>query len=404
KQGEGRGKALFLDAFSGVSGDMFVSALLDLGAPLEALRDALSKLPVSGFRVARGSRSYSGISAASFDVEVDAGQPERTWSSIDAMLAAAPLDDRVRELARRIFLTLAEAEGRVHGIDPARVHFHEVGAVDAIADVVGAAALVSWIAPDEIVCSPLPLGHGTVRARHGVLPLPAPAALECLRGVPTYGVDLEAELVTPTGAAIVRTLASRFTRWPEIVPESTGFGSGSHDLRERPNLLRVVLGTPHRHDGELGTHVVVEANVDDMTGELAAHALARLIEAGALDAWAVPATGKKGRPCLVLSAICGVGAADVVRSTMLRETTTIGLRTYEATRVERPRRIETVQTVFGAIPVKVSGGAFGPELAKPEFEACAEAARLAGVPVREVIAEAAAVWRAQRVSPAGRDR
>jgi len=391
--GAGRGRLLFLDAFSGISGDMFISAMLDLGVPLELLQETLSKLPITGYRLVRGSRAYGGVSASSFSVEVDEGQPERTWSSIDAMLREAPLDEGVRTLACRMFRTLAEAEGRVHGIDPAKVHFHEVGAVDAIADVVGAAAAVTWLAPSEIVCAPLPLGHGTVRARHGILPLPAPAALECLKGVPTYGVDLEAELVTPTGAAIVRTLATRFVRWPAFAPEHIGFGSGSKDLVQRPNLLRVVLGAPAVHGNEEGTHVIVEANVDDMTGELAAHAMARLLEAGALDAWAVPATGKKGRPCLVLSAICSAASAPVVRMTMLRETTTIGLRTHEASRVERPRRMETVQTAFGPIPVKVSAGAYGPEQAKPEFDACVVAARAADVPVREVIAAAAAAWR-----------
>lgn len=395
-EGAGRGRILFLDAFSGISGDMFLSAMLDLGVPLELLQATLSKLPVDGYRLVRGSRAYGGVSASSFSVEIEGDQPERTWSSIDTMLQQAPLDEAVRSLSRRIFRTLAEAEGRVHGIDPAEVHFHEVGAVDAIADVVGAATAVAWLAPSEIVCTPLPLGHGTVRARHGVLPLPAPAALECLRGVPTYGVDLEAELVTPTGAAIVRTLATRFVRWPAFAPENVGFGSGSRDLVHRPNLLRVVLGTSSVHGCEEGTHVIVEANVDDMTGELAAHAMARLLDAGALDAWAVPATGKKGRPCLVLSAICSAASAQDVRVTMLRETTTIGLRTHEASRLERPRRMETVQTAFGPIPVKVSAGAFGPEQAKPEFDACVDAAREADVPVREVIAAAAAAWRVGR--------
>jgi uncharacterized protein (TIGR00299 family) protein len=275
----------------------------------------------------------------------------------------------------------------------ADVHFHEVGAVDAIVDIVGAAAAIVYLGA-EVVGSPVPMGRGFVKARHGVLPLPAPAAVECLRGVPTYGVEIDAELVTPTGAAILATAASRFERWPTFAPDRVGWGGGSRELPDRPNLLRAVLGTrPAPADEATGgaTHVIVEANVDDITGEVAAHAIEALFAAGAVDAWAAPITMKKGRPALTLSALAPAARADA--GVMLAETTTIGVRKIPVTRTERPRRTITVATAFGPISIKVSEGPFGPPQMKPEFDECAAAAKTHGVPVREVIAAALAAAR-----------
>jgi uncharacterized protein (TIGR00299 family) protein len=240
---QGHGGILFVDAFCGVSGDMFISGLLDVGVPFSVLQKTMDALPIDGFRMERGTRTRHGVVASSFDVHLDGAQGERHWSEIDAMIASAELPHSVISKAREIFRRLAEAESHVHGVPVCDVHFHEVGAVDAIVDIVGAAALVSYLAPSRIVCSPWPIGHGTVHARHGVLPLPAPATVACLRGVPTYGVDVEGELVTPTGAAIVATLADEFAHWPAMVVDRMGFGSGSMQWKTRPNLLRVVLGS-----------------------------------------------------------------------------------------------------------------------------------------------------------------
>jgi uncharacterized protein (TIGR00299 family) protein len=279
-----------------------------------------------------------------------------------------------------------------------RVHFHEVGAVDSIVDIVGAAAMIAWLDPAEIICSPVPMGKGVVRARHGVLPLPAPAALECLRGVPTYGLDLQRELVTPTGAAIISTLCSRFETWPTMTIERIGFGSGASDLGDRPNLLRVVLGskvvTGARAD--TNSHVLVEANMDDLTGELAGHVLGALLEAGALDAWIVPTTTKKGRPGVVMSALVETLHADAVMGMLLRESTTLGVREHYVGRIVRPREVEKVKTRYGQVSVKVSGGGFGPDQVKPEFDDCVKLARRRGVPVREVVAAALTAYRVGR--------
>ncbi|WP_438000466.1 nickel pincer cofactor biosynthesis protein LarC [Sorangium sp. So ce185] len=391
EEGAGAGKILFFDAFSGIAGDMTIAALLDLGVPLLVIERAVAALPIEGFHLHRGHAHRSGIVATSFDVHVEAPQPERTYGSIDAMLAAAPLDPPVAALARRIFRRLGEAEAAVHRIRLEDVHFHEVGAVDAIVDIVGAAAAIVHIGA-EVVGSPLPMGRGFVKARHGILPLPPPAAVACLRGVPTYGVDLDAELVTPTGAAIISALATRFERWPTFAPDRIGFGAGQRELPDRPNLLRVVLGTRSGGEESLGSasHVIVEANVDDLTGEVAGHAIEALFAAGALDAWAAPITMKKGRPALTIAALAAAPQADAVATALLRETTSIGLRKIPVARTERPRRITTVKTAYGAIRVKISEGPFGPPQIKPEFDDCAAAARTHGVPVREVVSAALA--------------
>ena len=396
-EGAGAGKVLFFDAFSGIAGDMTIAALLDLGVPLLVIERAVAALPIDGFHIHRDHAHRSGIVATSFDVHVEAAQPERTYGEIDAMLVASTLEAKTKELARRIFRRLGEAEAAVHRMPLEDVHFHEVGAVDAIVDIVGAAAALTYLGA-EVVGSPVPMGRGFVKARHGILPLPPPAAVECLRGVPTYGIDLDVELVTPTGAAILATAATRFERWPAFSPDRIGFGAGQRELPDRPNLLRVVLGSKPGAVEEASSsggasHFIVEANVDDLTGEVAAHAIEALLSAGAVDAWATPITMKKGRPALTISALAPAARVDAVAAALLGETTTIGVRKLPVTRTERPRRTVTVDTVYGPIAVKVSEGPFGPPQTKPEFDDCASAAKTHGVPVREVIAAALAAFR-----------
>jgi len=386
-RGAGRGKVLFLDAPSGLAGDMIIAALVDLGVPQSVITDALEKVPVTGFHVHFGTRVRMGIVATSFDVHVGGGQPTRTYGSIRAMLDAAPLDAGIKERAHRTFRKLAEAEAKVHRSPLDEVHFHEVGAVDAIADVVGSAAALDYVGA-ELVVSPLPMGKGFVKAAHGVLPLPPPAVVECLAGIQTYDAGMDFEFVTPTGAAIVGAHAASCSRWPSMSPERVGWGAGTADLKDRANVLRAILGASATHvavgDGA-STHVVLEANVDDATGEMAASWIDALMGAGALDAWATPIVMKKGRPALTMSALAAIDQADAVAHAMLRETTTLGVRRTPVTRAERPRRMVTVETAYGAIPVKVAEGPFGPPQMKPEFDACLQAARAHGVPVREVL-------------------
>jgi uncharacterized protein (TIGR00299 family) protein len=387
---------LLLDAPSGVAGDMTIAALVDLGVPLEVVSGAVAQLGVDGYHL-RVVPARSGVIGGSrFLVEVSGAQPERSYAEIDLLIERASLEADTKRLARRIFRRLAEAESAVHRVPIESVAFHEVGAIDAIVDIVGAAAAFAYLGA-RVVATPLPLGRGVVHCQHGELPLPAPATVLCLRGVPTYDSGLEVELVTPTGAAILASVAEEFAAWPSFAPDRVGWGCGSRELAGgRPNALRAVLGFASGSSAEQGTHVVIEANIDDMTGELAAHAIDALLRAGALDAWAAPVTMKKGRPGLVLAALCERPRASALAAVLLAETSSIGVRSYSVSRTERPRRMVEVETRFGRIPVKVSEGAYGPALAKPEFDACAAAAQRSNVPVREVLEAALAAYQLQR--------
>lgn len=387
-QGCGKGGILFFDASSGLAGDMTIAALLHLGVPFAVVQGAVDALGLSGYRLSAELGRVGAMAACRFEVAVSAGQHERHFAEIASLLQSSSLPANTIDLAVRVFRRLGEAEARVHGISLEQVHFHEVGALDSIADIVGSVAAIEYLGA-EVVASPLPLGHGFVHCRHGVIPLPAPATVECLRDVPTYAANIEAETVTPTGAAIIGTLCRRFVRWPNISPERVGWGAGSQVLADRPNALRVVLGRQNAaSEAEHAGHVVLEANVDDMTGELTGHVLTLLMQSGALDAWAVPITMKKGRPAVILSAI--VAPEDSIRLSelILRETTTLGVRRTETGRIERPRRVIAVSTRYGVVQVKVSHGPFGPIQIKPEFDDCARIAEQNAVPVREVIAEA----------------
>jgi uncharacterized protein (TIGR00299 family) protein len=396
---EGVGKTLFLDAPSGLAGDMVIASLVDLGVPETVIAEAVAKLPITGFHLHFGTRVKSGIVATAFDVHVDARQPERTYGSIRALLDASSLAADVKARAHATFLALARSEAKVHRAALEDVHFHEVGAIDAIVDVVGSAAALAWIGA-EVVVSPLPMGRGFVRARHGVLPLPAPAAVECLAGFETYDGGIDFEFVTPTGAAIVAAHAVRSSRWPRMAPLRVGWGAGTKELPDRPNLLRAVLGvtagmeTGKRERHDAGGFVVIEANVDDATGELVGNAIDTLMREGALDAWASAITMKKGRPGLTVSVLAREEQEGALAAVLLRETTSIGVRRYGVSRLERPRRTVQVETRFGSIAVKVSEGPFGPAQVKPEFDACQVAARAHGVPVREVVDVAMAAFRA----------
>jgi uncharacterized protein (TIGR00299 family) protein len=396
ERGAGAGKTLFLDLVSGIAGDMTIAGFVDLGVPFSIVEQAGKALGLGGYEPELARARAGAIGGSHFDVRVAAGQPDRRYRDIVALIDASELAAPVKALAQRIFRRLAEAEAEVHRTPIEDVAFHEVGAVDAIVDVVGAAACAEYLGA-RVVSTPVPLGRGHVHCAHGTLPLPAPAALLCLRGVPTVDSGLDVELVTPTGAAILATLAEGFVaRWPALSPERVGWGVGTRSLHDRPNALRLVLGAEASlPETAAGEYALLEANVDDLTGELAAHAIAALLEAGALDAWASPVTMKKGRPGLVLSALCRRAAAEQLAATLLRETSSIGVRKSFVTRTERPRRLVEVETAFGRIPLKVSEGPFGPPQVKPEFDACARAAREHGVTAREVVAAALAAFSAR---------
>jgi uncharacterized protein (TIGR00299 family) protein len=278
------------------------------------------------------------------------------------------------------------------------VHFHEVGAIDSIIDVVGAAAGLEWLAPASISSSPIPTGSGTLRCAHGILPIPAPATLEILRGIPTYDGGVSHELTTPTGAAILAASAQHFGPAPALIMRAVGYGAGDADFADRPNLLRLVLGEV-QHAGATATAtscLVLECNLDDMNPELFIHAEEAAFAAGALDVWLTPIQMKKGRPAVKLSALCTPGAvADAVAASLFRETTTLGLRSYPVERRVLARSFVTVTTAYGAIPIKVGTGPDGPLNFAPEHDACRAAARAHGVPLKDVYAAAMAAYAAQ---------
>lgn len=397
--GAGVGRVLHLDAFAGIAGDMMVAALLDLGVPTEAITGALDVLPVHGYELALAHRTDHGVVATRFLVTVTDPQPHRTYRDIRAMLAGAALPPGARDRALATFAVLARAEGRVHRMDPEEVHFHEVGAVDAIVDVVAACACLDWLGA-RVNAGPLPMSRGFVRAEHGVLPVPAPAVLEVLAGVPTVGAALQGEMVTPTGASLVRANATTFEPWPAMSPVVTGFGAGTRRWPDRPNLLRVVLGDPTAERASeaargASTHHELRCNLDDLSAELVAVLTERLLRDGALDVWTTPVGMKKGRPGVMVTALVRAPDRERVAATMLAESGSLGVRWSPVERSERPRESVTVETAYGPVPVKVARGDGLPAQAHPELEACRTIAAERGVPARVVVAAALGAWWAQ---------
>jgi uncharacterized protein (TIGR00299 family) protein len=376
---------IYLDAFSGLSGDMIVGAILDAGADFAALERAATGLGVSGYDLSIRRKSVSGIEALKFDVAVRETQPERHLGEIRAMIERAGLPARVTRAAVAIFETLAEAEAKVHRTTPDHVHFHEVGAVDSIIDIVGAAWGFDQLKASSIVVSPLPMGSGFARSRHGVIPVPAPATAELLAGFPLRLNDGAAEMVTPTGAAILRAMAR-----PAAVPlnfeiDRIGYGAGSKDFADRPNVLRLMVG---RETSSHGADEMLEvaANIDDLDPRIYDHLSARLFAAGARDVTLTPTMMKKGRPGILMTVLAEPALRDRLAAIIFAESTTIGVRFHPVSRIKLERRIVTVETRFGAIRVKISGD--GPATISPEYDDCRAAAVAHQAPLKIVLEEA----------------
>ncbi len=372
----------YIDAFSGVSGDMLVGALADAGAKADELCAAIERLGV-GAAPRFGRTQRGGIGAARFQVEVAARQHHRHLGDILGLIEASALSARVKRKATEVFRRLAEVEAAIHQVPVERVHFHEVGAVDSIADVVGACLAFELLGVEEIHCSPLNLGRGSVEVEHGVLPVPAPATAALLAGKPVYAEGPEVELTTPTGAALVVTLARSFGPMPAMTLQSVGYGAGSRDFPGRPNLLRVFLGEDSRA-AEANLVSVLEANLDDSTPEVVGYALERLLEAGALDATLEPVIMKKNRPGVLLRVIARPEDQERLAALIFAETSTLGLRLYRAERRVQARRLVEVETPRGRVRIKVSeDGRFA-----PEYEDCRKLALASGKPLREIMTEA----------------
>jgi uncharacterized protein (TIGR00299 family) protein len=379
--------------FSGVAGDMALGALLDVGADLDEVRGLLERLPVSGWSIEAEPVLRGGIAGTKLHVHAEETTVVRTAAHIQGLVAEARLPDRVQHRAAAVFSALADAEGRLHRRPPDQVHFHEVGGIDAIVDVVGTCAALEVLGVDTISCSPIAVGLGMVRAAHGIIPNPAPAVVELLRGIPTRGVDLSVELTTPTGAALMAALAEDFGALPRMTISATGFGAGTRELADRPNLTQVVLGQAldaehHSTDGQ--PVVLLEANVDDATGEVLAHAVAQLLEAGAHDAWLTPIVMKKGRPAHTVHALVDPALVGQVATVMADETGSLGVRGTRLERWPAPRRTDRVVVDDLSVRIKVSPGRV-----KAEHDDAARVAQRSGRPLREVMAEAERRWREQ---------
>jgi uncharacterized protein (TIGR00299 family) protein len=377
----------YLDAFSGISGDMTVGALLDAGAPSEAVLDALRGLDTGArFEVERTTRG--GVSASKFRVHAGGdAHAHRHLQHILERIARAPIAERARRNACAVFRRLGEAEAQVHGVPIERVHFHEAGAADSIADIVGACVALDSLGIEELHASAINVGSGTVNTEHGVLPVPAPATATLLRGKPVYARGPAVELTTPTGAALAATLATSFGPLPAMRIMAIGHGAGDRDFKEHPNVLRVLVG--ERTGAPEATLVsVLEANIDDSSPQVLGHALERLIEAGALDASLSSLQMKKNRPGSLLRVIARPEDQERLARIVFAETSTLGLRIYPAERRVEDRAVVEVETPFGKVRVKVSSaGAFA-----PEYDDCRAIAARTGTPLPQVLAAAQAAY------------
>ncbi len=377
-------KIAYLDCFSGVSGDMLLGALVDAGLRPDDLLAELAKLSVGGFRLEVAKTRRAGLAARQAIVSVrEAEQPQRRLADIIDIIEGSELPPEDKERGSAVFRRLGGAEARVHGVEPETVDFHEVGAVDAIVDVVGAVAGLRLLGIDDLYCSALPAGGGWAEGSHGRLPVPAPATLALLAevGAPLVaGPDPDVELVTPTGAALVTTLA-RFER-PAMAVRAVGYGAGALDLENRPNVLRLWLGDSL--EARPAAMLLMETNIDDMNPELYAYAQERLFEAGAADVWFVPIQMKKNRPGVLLSVLCPVEREDAVADILLSETSTLGVRVREVSRHEAERETLEFGSSLGPVVVKVKRLQGRPPVAAPEYEACARIARKSGLPLSEV--------------------
>ena len=386
---------IYFDCFSGASGDMIVGSLIDLGLPLDQLTRELQKLNLQNYSLSANKVVKAGLTATKFTVEAGHEHVHRNLYTIESLIRESELNDRIKDSATRIFVRLAEAEARVHGSTIDKIHFHEVGAVDSIVDIVGACIGFELLGVEEILASPLNVGTGTVKAAHGTLPVPAPATVELLKGIPIYSNHIEGELVTPTGAAILSTLAKSFGRLPAFEIEAIGYGAGTRDTPGAANVLRVFQGERTSVSPSagrvLGSHpvTVIEANIDDMNPQIYGYLQERLQKLGVLDTFVSPVQMKKNRPGSLLTVVTAPENFETVADAIFQETTTIGIRYYEADRRVLEREIVPIEIEYGIIRVKISRREGRIMNFSPEYEDCRVAAEKHGIPVKWIQARIA---------------
>jgi pyridinium-3,5-bisthiocarboxylic acid mononucleotide nickel chelatase len=376
-------KIAYGELIGGVSGDMFVAALLDLGLSLRRLKSELRKIPTLKFELSATTKTVHSIRATQFRVICERKEAPRSWKHIRDLIERSKLDSQIKKMAIDIFTGLAAAEAKIHGIATEKVHFHEVGATDSIVDITGAAIGICELGIQSFHFSPIPLGSGITRSRHGPLPVPGPATLELLQGLPVFGVDLQSETVTPTGAAIVRALGKTFGPQPAMTIERTGYGTGQKEFPTRPNLFRLTLGD----DGSAGDHeqmLVIETNIDDMNPQLYDHVMDRLFEAGARDVFLSSIQMKKNRPATLLTVICEPSGGQGLAKIIFQETSTIGIRSYPVSRMILKRKSKKVKTRFGEVTVKIIEQPDGRKRTTPEYDDLKRIAAAHKLPIKQL--------------------
>jgi hypothetical protein len=383
--------------FSGIAGDMAMGSLVDAGADLDEVRALCKRLPLSGWDLEAEAVMRGGIAATKVHVRAEPTTVVRTAAHIAGMIEEARLPKRIRSRALSVFAALAEAEGRLHRRPPEQVHFHEVGGIDAIVDIVGTCAALESLEVDEVWASPVATGLGMVRSAHGAIPNPPPAVTELLKGAPTYGIDVAVELTTPTGAALLAALVTDFGPLPPMTIDAVGFGAGDAEMEDRPNVTQVVIGQRSAALPQGQPVTLLEANVDDATGETLAHAIESLLEAGAHDAWVTPVVMKKGRPAHTVSALVDPALSEQVARVLTSETGSLGVRGSTLERWPKERVRAEVEVAGSPVRVKVSAGRV-----KVENDDAARVARLTGLPLREVVSRAEESWRRRDERPSSR--
>ena len=377
-------KSAYLDCFSGISGDMFLGALLDAGLPFEKLDQTIRSLPLDGYSLDMKREKRNGLMATRFMVKSVGERPgNRNLKDIKRIIREANLNDKVKEKSIQIFESIAREEGKIHDHAPEKVHFHEVGAIDSIIDIVGTVFGIDFLDIISIYSSPLPLGSGFTETSHGPIPIPAPATIALLKGIPVYDSGLKYELVTPTGAALVKELASSFGTMPPIIVDNIGYGAGSRNLPDRPNLFRIVIGDETK-DGQVETVIILDANMDDSNPEWLGFLMDRLFEVGALDVVFYPIQMKKNRPGIQVQIIGKPHQRDDLIDTLFREGTTLGVRfRYSQRRVLERSQIE-INSPWGKMNVKKVIRPDGSTFLQPEYEACRKIAETNGLPLKEI--------------------
>ncbi|MFW6171908.1 MAG: nickel pincer cofactor biosynthesis protein LarC [Planctomycetota bacterium] len=400
-------RVAYLDCYSGISGDMSLGALIDAGVSSQAIQEGINSLGVAGCRLDISEVKKNGFRATHVNVLAEPEHKHRHLRHIVDMIDGSSLSARQRELAKKIFERLGEAEAKVHGTTMEKVHFHEVGAVDSIVDIVGSAIGWDLLGAERVYCSPISTGTGTVRIAHGTVSVPAPATAELLTGVPLTSCAVPVELTTPTGAAIAVTVVDEFGGWPPFRIDGIGYGAGTRDLEDRPNVLRLMVGESGTGEGnsELEQDLiwVLETNLDDVTGEWVGYCMESLLAAGALDVYTTPIQMKKNRPGITLGVLCRGGEQERLEDIIFAETGSLGIRRWSARRHTLPRHGQSVRTPWGIVDGKVAVLGGGRERFSPEYESCRQVAVQNGQPLRDVYEAAQQAFDRNQASPMSRN-